>query len=439
MNILNTDNNENKNDNRNENKNKNTRPLRNVLISVYDKTGLDKLSEYLINNNNIIYSTGGTLKYIKNLQLKNVNSNNLIDISSYTESPEICNGRVKTLHPKIFGGILALRDNESHINDLNKINCVTFDAIIVNLYPFAETVKNTEEESDIIEQIDIGGHSLIRAGIKNYKNISVLTSPNQYDDYMSLLSGLNDNLTDDINDNLNNRLIESNHSYAKQAIRTIMNYDIDINNWFNGTNTIGISYDKSNDMKYGLNPYMKPSSVYMKNGRLPPYEILNGKPGFINLLDANNAIKLVLESKEALGTDCCTSFKHTSPAGVSILLKSSTLTKRDIDSNVDSNIDTNIDSNSNSNINTDSSTDSSNKTFSSNQEELFYNTRNIDPLSSFGDLIGFSGTVDLNMAIRLSKYVSDGIIAYDYDEDALEVLKEEERQLSNYETAKYCG
>lgn len=352
----------------------------NVLISVYNKENLNILIDHLIQKNAKIYSTGGTYKFIESyLSNKNINNECLINISEYTNFSEICNGRVKTLHPKIFGGILALKDNDNHMNDLKSIDGILFDLIVVNLYPFEDTIKSTQNHDEIIEQIDIGGHSLLRASIKNYKNVSTLCSPEYYTDY--------------INNNI------SNLELAKITISEIMKYDIIINNWFQNIdglncNSIGQVYNFDREMKYGLNPYMKPSFLVKKNGTNRPFEILNGNPGYINLLDASNGIRLVLEIKKILNVNCCASYKHTSPAGVSISLQNHN----------DLKLTKNIDD-------------------FTNGEIVFLNTRNIDPKSSFGDFISYNGIVDINMAKEIKKYVSDGIIAYGYENDALQLLK----------------
>jgi len=336
--------------------------MKRALISVTNKLHLDYLAPKLESMNYIIYSTGGTYKYLNKI-IKN--NDNIIPLARYTESPEILGGRVKTLHPKIFSGLLAKKNNEKHLDDMLFSNAKFFDTLVVNLYPFEDTIKNTDNEEEIIEQIDIGGHSLLRAGIKNYKFVSVLSCPFQYKDF---IEGNKDNL-----------------QLAKEGIKNIMDYDIAINNWFNKDN-IGVSYNKVNDLKYGLNPYMKPSSIYVKKDNIAPYNIINGNPGYINFLDANNAIKLAIEVKETLGLNCCASFKHNSPAGVSLFDRSSKIT--------------------------------------------FLNTRNIDPKSSFGDFIGYSGLVDIDMANEIKKCVSDGIIASCYDNKSIKILKKKKN--NNY-------
>ena len=332
------------------------------IISVFNKQNLNKLVPFLEQNNYIIYSTGGTmkevLKYIKD-------KTKVVSISDYTEYPEICDGRVKTLHPKIFGGLLGLRTNKSHQSDIIQINANFFDLVVVNLYPFEKILnQNPLNENALLENIDIGGHTLLRAASKNYKFINVLADPSQYDDFM-----LNKTKKKDL---------------AKYAMSKIMKYDIAINNWFNreDNETIGASYDKVRPMKYGLNPYMKPSNIYKKGGIAVPFEVLNGTPGYINLLDVQYAIRLVTEVKSQLNKDCCASFKHNSPAGVAI---------------------------------------------GENPTSTFVKARNIDPKSSFGDIISYSGVVDEKMACVLKKCVSDGIVAFNYTDEALNILNKKKK------------
>ena len=150
---------------------------KNALISVYDKTDLDKIAEFLIKKNYTIYTTGGSSEYLKKIRVKH------IQISKYTKQKEILEGRVKTLHPKIFGGILATNSHD-HQNDLKRERIINFDLIIVNLYPFEETIKNTNKKDEIIEMIDIGGHSLIRAAVKNYQKSIIIVDPSDYKNFI---------------------------------------------------------------------------------------------------------------------------------------------------------------------------------------------------------------------------------------------------------------
>jgi phosphoribosylaminoimidazolecarboxamide formyltransferase/IMP cyclohydrolase len=332
--------------------------VKTALISVFNKEGLENLVPHLEENDFHIYSTGGTMSTVKMY----VKDQSIVrSISDYTEYPEICGGRVKTLHPKIYGGILGLRNDPNHIDDLYKIRGRLFDLVVVNLYPFEEILKNDPREDVLLENIDIGGHTLLRAASKNYKHISVLSSPLQYEDY------------------INNKI--SNCTLAKQAMATAMKYDIAISNWMNQEETVGVTYHKVQPLKYGLNPYMIPAYVYTKDEQVKPFETLNGSPGYINLLDAYYAIHLVLEAKKQLDVDCCTSYKHNSPAGVAL----------------------------------------------GSGYIVLNNARHIDPKSSFGDMIGYSGVVDVEMAKMIRGYTTDGIIASDFTEEALEILKEKKK------------
>jgi len=332
--------------------------VKTALISVFNKEGLEDLVPHLEKNGFHIYSTGGTMSAVK-MHVKDQATAR--SISDYTEYPEICGGRVKTLHPKIYGGILGLRNDPSHIDDLYNIRGRLFDLVVVNLYPFEEILKNDPREDVLLENIDIGGHTLLRAAGKNYKHVSVLSNPSQYEDY------------------INNKI--SNLALAKQAMAAAMKYDIAVSNWMNQGETVGVTYHKVRPLKYGLNPRMTPACLYAKDEQVKPFEILNGSPGYINLLDAYYAIHLVLEVKKQLDVDCCSSYKHNSPAGVALGSGCIALN----------------------------------------------NARRVDPKSSFGDMIGYSGVVDAGMAKMIRSYVTDGIIASDFTEEALEILKEKKK------------
>jgi len=349
--------------------------IKNAIISVFYKDKLDILVTYLEQNNYHIYTTGGTMKTV----LEHVKDKTIVhSISDYTEFPEICQGRVKTLHPRIYGGILCMPDNAEHLQDLIRNDTKLFDLVVVNLYPFEKVLAENAAEPLLLENIDIGGHTLMRAACKNYRRIPVLTDPTQYDDFV------NGKVT--------------NLQLAKQAMKCVMCYDIAINNWFNSDDdeVVGHCYTKVESLKYGLNPYMKPSYICTKNNDKSPFEILNGNMGYINLLDMNYAIRLVLETKNLLFTDCCASYKHNSPAGVAVA---------------------------------DSLTYFEQKLYNPKEESLsqaadtLLRTRNVDPKSSFGDVVGYSGVVDKEMALVLKRLVSDGIIAADYTDEALEILK----------------
>ena len=150
---------------------------KNAIISVFDKTNLSDIANFLVKKNFTIYSTGGSSLYLKKLNIPHV------EISNYTKQKEILGGRVKTLHPKIFGGLLGTNSN-SHQKELEKEKIINFDVLVINLYPFEDTVRNTKNSDKIIEMIDIGGHSLIRAAVKNYKKTVPIVDPMDYQNFI---------------------------------------------------------------------------------------------------------------------------------------------------------------------------------------------------------------------------------------------------------------
>ena len=258
---------------------------KNVIISVYDKTDLDVISKYLIKKKYTIYSTGGTSDFLKKHNIPHV------EISKYTKQKEILGGRVKTLHPKIFGGLLGTT-SLNHQKELQSEQIVNFDILIVNLYPFEETVKNTTKTNEIIEMIDIGGHSLIRAAIKNYTKTIPVVSPADYKQIIQKMPKSN---------------IERK-KYAVRAIQHVTQYDIAIANWFQGVKT------EEYPLRYGENPQQK--AIALVNDK--SFIQLGGekKLSYNNLLDLDAAINIAYNtsSKENI----CTIIKHNIPCGGAI-------------------------------------------------------------------------------------------------------------------------
>src|SRR5210317_2526151 len=187
---------------------------KNALLSVFDKNEIEVLTKFLIKKKFNIYSTGGTSQLLNKLKIPHK------EISSYTGQKEILGGRVKTLHPKIFGGLLST-NSQGHQKELQSEKIVNFDMLIINLYPFEETIKKTKKHDEIIEMIDIGGHSLIRAAIKNYTKTIPVISPTDYKQIIRKLPNSN---------------IEKK-KYAIKALEHITQYDIAIANWFQGVKT----------------------------------------------------------------------------------------------------------------------------------------------------------------------------------------------------------
>tara|TARA_A100001015_G_scaffold114800_1_gene127451 strand:- start:1747 stop:3216 length:1470 start_codon:yes stop_codon:yes gene_type:complete len=258
---------------------------KNALISVFDKTNLDIIAKFLVKKNYTIYSTGGSSEYLRKIHVPH------IQISKYTKQKEILDGRVKTLHPKIFGGILA-SNSKNHKEELKKEKINIFDLLIVNLYPFKETVKKKQKKDEIIEMIDIGGHSLIRAAVKNYRNTLIIVDPL---DYPNLIKKLPKTELD-------------KKKYAIKAIDQITDYDVAISNWFKGT------YDYEYPLRYGENPQQKATALIGKN----KFKQLSGekKLSYNNLLDLDAAVTVAYETKT--NKYICSIIKHNIPCGASI-------------------------------------------------------------------------------------------------------------------------
>ena len=345
-----------------------------AIISVFNKTNVTNLANHLIKNDYTIISSGGTYKLLKN----EINSNKIISVEEYTQSPEMLNGRVKTLHPKIHGGILATR-SENDINDLNRLNIFPIDLVVCNLYPFDDVVSSQHETIDAIENIDIGGVTLIRAAFKNYYHVCILTDHNDYTHYM---------------DNIDNINIDTRKEYAIKAMEHISDYDTSISGYFN-KDLVYRKFKNIQSLKYGCNPHQNNSNLYKIND-YSPFEVLNGTPGYINYMDAIQSWCLVSEISSVLNIPSAASFKHTTPAGVG-----TSLPIPDIYNDI-----YNIDPNKTSPV-----------------SNAFIRARTADPLSSFGDFIAIHGVVDIYTAKLIKREVSDGIIALDYSPEAYELLK----------------
>ncbi|HEX7358385.1 MAG TPA: bifunctional phosphoribosylaminoimidazolecarboxamide formyltransferase/IMP cyclohydrolase, partial [Ignavibacteriaceae bacterium] len=270
-----------------------------ALISVSDKTKITEFAQSLIKNGYQIIATGNTAKLLAE------NNINVTEISSITGFPEIFDGRVKTLHPKIFGGILFRRDNHSDINQatINSIDAI--DVVCVNLYPFVKTASNPNSSlDDIIENIDIGGPSLVRASAKNYKFVSILTNPNQYDSFVQELDKGSVSL-------------ETRKRLAVEAFSHTANYDTHIANFLENKFSIPQSHIRINEpikqlLRYGENPHQN-AGVF---GNFDEYfSIFHGKEiSYNNILDLVAAVELC----EDLGDTACTIIKHNNPAGAAI-------------------------------------------------------------------------------------------------------------------------
>ena len=364
-----------------------------ALISVSDKTYLSTLASFLLDKDYNLLSTGGSYQYLK----KNIPENlhhRIRSIENFTGFPEILEGRVKTLHPKIYGGLLYDPTNSQHQEEfqhLNNSNHLPFnlekiDMVVCNLYPFSQVAKNPDHtELEVIENIDIGGVSLLRAAAKNYKHVFPICNPELYQKFI-------DNYQYYITLELFKKEL------AKEAWEHVAHYDQCISSYFNPKVRYR-KYTQLEKLKYGCNPYQNNAYLSTIDKEDSPIEILNGTPGYINFLDAFHSWLLVSEATQSLGEICSTSFKHTAPAGVGLGedLLSDIEKKMFMVGNID--------------------------TTNSEAGRAFLRARNCDPLSSFGDWVAISGIVDLTCAQLLKREVSDGIIALGYSKEALELLK----------------
>lgn len=263
--------------------------ISNCLISVFYKTDLDKIVGLLRKNDVQIYATGGTLDFIKKID------DSVRSVESLTGYPSILGGRVKTLHPKVFGGILARLDNETDIQEMQKYEIPAFDLVIVDLYPFEETVRNTNDKAQIIEKIDIGGISLIRAGAKNFNDCLIVPSSAHYQEFMEMYERQNGCTS-----------IEDRMRFAKYAFQTSSHYDTAIFNWFDGKS----GENQASPLRYGENPHQQ--AVF--NGNLNDvFEKLHGKDlSYNNLLDLDAGLNLIREFEEPTFAI----LKHNNPCGI---------------------------------------------------------------------------------------------------------------------------
>jgi phosphoribosylaminoimidazolecarboxamide formyltransferase/IMP cyclohydrolase len=347
-----------------------------AIVSVYDKTGLLDLAKGLVQQNVRILASGGTARMIRDSGFP------VEDISAITKAPEMLAGRVKTLHPAVHAGILA-RDLASDEKDLAEQNINKVDFVICNLYPFKDTVAKVNVSiPEAVEEIDIGGVTLIRAAAKNHKRVTILSDPQDYAGFLKELE--KGELTE-----------TSRNRYALKAFEHTADYDTAISDFFRKEYASG---DKHMALRYGANPHQKPAAAFSHDASLP-FKVLCGSPGYINLLDCLNAWPLVKELKQALGKPAAASFKHVSPAGAAIGLPLTEEERKVYFVNDIEGIE------------------------NSPLAQAYARARGADRMSSFGDVIALSDIVDVPTASIISKEVSDGVIAPGYEDAALDILK----------------
>jgi phosphoribosylaminoimidazolecarboxamide formyltransferase/IMP cyclohydrolase len=333
--------------------------IRRALISVFDKNNLMELVRVLKQFDVEIISTGGTAKMMRE------NGVEVIDVSKYTNSPEILDGRVKTLHPKIHGGILAVHGNRSHDYELYANKMEHIDMVIMNLYPFEKAVYSGEDFDTCVENIDIGGPSMLRSAAKNNSRVTVVTSPCQYKQIIDEMLSVNGCI------GLKTRL-----EFASSAFARSSDYEASISNFFS-----------QNENK--TNPTDE------------PFKVINGKPGYINMMDACYAWQLVNELSQSLSSPAAASFKHCSPAGAAIGIPLDDIEAKAYE------ID---DPNSLTPV-----------------ANAYIRARNADPMCSFGDFAAISHEIDECCAKFIKTTVCDGIIASGFSKEALEILKSKKK------------
>lgn len=337
--------------------------MKRALISVSDKSGLTEFAQFLEKQGYELISTGGTFKHLKEGGL------HPIQIDEITDFPEMLDGRVKTLHPKVHGGLLAVRDNEEHMKTVQQYEIGLIDMVVVNLYPFFENANKDISLDEKVEFIDIGGPSMLRSAAKNFKSVTVITHVEDYEtvkneilasgdthpETRKILSGKVFNLTSAYDAAISKMLLEEEYPQYLNA-----------------------SYKKVYDLRYGENPHQ--SAAYyvstMENGAMKDFEQLGGKElSFNNLRDMDLCWKVVNEFKNELA--CC-AVKHSTPCGVAV---------------------------------------------GNSAVETYIRTYECDPVSIFGGVVAMNFKVDAATAEELNKTFLEIVMATDFDDDAVEILR----------------
>ncbi|MFU8793516.1 MAG: bifunctional phosphoribosylaminoimidazolecarboxamide formyltransferase/IMP cyclohydrolase [Acholeplasmataceae bacterium] len=342
--------------------------MKKALLSVYDKTDIVILAKELILLGYELFSTGGTQTHLESHNIK------VTPVEKLTEFPEIMDGRVKTLHPKIHGALLGIRNNEKHIDQASALGIEWINLLVVNLYPFRQTVLDpSSTEKDVIEHIDIGGPAMIRSAAKNWQDVGVVTDPSDYEHIIKELS--------------KNQMLskETKRSLAGKAFRLTAQYDTWVASYFTEElypDTLNLTYQKVLDLRYGENPHQT-AALYEQTNK-SPFGLLNAKKihgkdlSYNNIKDAQAAYDLIgsFESPTAVV------IKHMNPCGIS-----------------------------------------QGKTI----EIAFIKAHHADPISIFGGIVAFNRTVTTALAEQLSKLFLEVIMAPDYEDEALELLMQKKQ------------
>ena len=341
-----------------------TKKIASALISVFDKTGLEPIVRALNQNNVTIYSTGGTETFIKNLGIP------VVAVEDITAFPEILGGRVKTLHPKIFGGILNRQDHSGDVQQMQEFNIPQIDLVIVDLYPFEKTVASGAGEADIIEKIDIGGISLIRAAAKNFKDTVIVPSVEEYALFLHYYT-----------ENIGATTLENRRLLATKAFHVSSHYDGAIFNYFNTDETyLKTSVAHGQILRYGENPHQK---GYFFGDFDQMFTKVHGKElSYNNLLDVDAAVNLMNEFKGEEPTFAI--LKHNNACG---------LASRN------------------------------------SMRQAYLDALAADPTSAFGGVLIANGTIDLATAEEINKLFCEVVIAPAYAQEAIDLLEEKKNRI----------
>ncbi|MBF6607811.1 MAG: bifunctional phosphoribosylaminoimidazolecarboxamide formyltransferase/IMP cyclohydrolase [Flavobacterium sp.] len=340
-----------------------TKTINSALISVFSKDGLEPIVKKLHAQNVTIYSTGGTEDFIKNLGIP------VVPVEQITEYPSILGGRVKTLHPKIFGGILNRQDHEGDVEQMSAFDIPQIDLVIVDLYPFEKTVASGADEAEIIEKIDIGGISLIRAAAKNFKDTVIVASVDQYADLLRIL------------DESTKTSLDDRKMFATKAFHVSSHYDTAIFNYFNADATyLKQSFANGTPLRYGENPHQK---GYYFGDFDAMFDKLHGKElSYNNLLDVDAAVNLILEFKDSEPTFAI--LKHNNACGLATR---------------------------------------------PSMEAAYLAALAADPTSAFGGVLIANDIIDTTTAHEINKLFCEVVIAPQYDAEAIEILCEKKNRI----------
>jgi phosphoribosylaminoimidazolecarboxamide formyltransferase/IMP cyclohydrolase len=338
------------------------KPIRRALVSVYDKTRLIEVGSALHAAGVEILSTGSTAKNLADAGIP------VIEVSQYTGFPEIMGGRVKTLHPRIHSGILADQNNPEHLAAIADLDIAPFDLVIINLYPFAETIASGAGFAECIEQIDIGGPSMLRGAAKNHGSVAVISHPSQYDQLITAISA--GGFTE-----------AERRQLALEVFRTTAQYDLAIANWLGESDSnelpdwFGQIWSRKSSLRYGENPHQEAAIYSGATSGIVNAQQLHGKEmSFNNYTDADAAWRAVLDHRDP----AVAIMKHANPCGVAVCELGVAV--------------------------------------------AYQHAHECDPVSAFGGVVAANRKVDLAMAEPLSKIFTEVLIAPDFDEDALQLL-----------------